>query len=195
MCRMSSALTISVSHVIQRKVRVHWNLYIIICLLNEQWSTYLTTGRSKRRVPYKQFMEFERGCIIGMRDGGYSFSKIAAHTRRNATAMRHVWKKWTKENRTSWSHGSDRAHGVLPCVGTALDHGYRCSTFCPHASLTSAKLWAACKDFSAQDFSWRWITDVSGYNGLINTASGVLINNKSCSQMIPTTIWTVTMDV
>lgn len=45
------------------------------------------------------------------------------------------------------------------------------------------------------EFLWSWITDAFGDNGLTNNSTGVLIVNKSSSQMISATIWTITMDV
>lgn len=64
---------------------------------------------------------------------------------------------------------------------------------CSHSSSTSATLWTICKNSSALDFSDVEPPIPSGYNELTNTSSGVMISNKSSSQMNPTTIWIITM--
>lgn len=44
-------------------------------------------------------------------------------------------------------------------------------------------------------FVWQWAIDTCDYNGLTNTARGVLIGNKSSSQIGSATMWTLTIDV
>ncbi|GFU63632.1 hypothetical protein TNCV_4588371 [Trichonephila clavipes] len=41
----------------------------------------------RRRSHYQQFAEFERGCVIGLREGGFSFSDIAKRLRHNVSAV------------------------------------------------------------------------------------------------------------
>ena len=62
--------------------------------------------RRRQREPYDQVPEFERGRMIGLREGGFSYREIAARTGRNATTVMRVWKQWTTENRTSRKSGS-----------------------------------------------------------------------------------------
>lgn len=69
-------------------------------------SLVVNMPRQKRRKPYQQLTEFVRGRIVGMREGGFSYRKIAARTQCNATTVMRVWKKWTEENQTRRKPGS-----------------------------------------------------------------------------------------
>lgn len=126
--------------------------------------------------------------------------------------MMRVWNRWIEENwqwgmqydittewQTLYSYGSYWTSGVLLWFDTTLEHSYRCFIFYPHGSLTwivdPCMPWAACKGSRCTGFPWRWTPDVFGNNGLTNTASGVLIINKSSSQMSRTTIWTIKIGV
>ena len=54
--------------------------------------------RQKRRKSYQQITEFARGCIIGMRENGFSYRENATRTQCNATTVMYIWKKWTEKN-------------------------------------------------------------------------------------------------
>lgn len=127
---------------------------------------------SKRWMLHKQFREFEWGPMIG-------------RTSRNPDSEAH--------NMTS--HGTTDAafvlqwRSVLSCVGTTLEHDYRCVIIYNHGSSTFAMSWAACKDFSAQGSP-----DVEPLTDLVTMGSPtkpvVLTGNMSSTRMSPATIWT-----
>lgn len=62
----------------------------------------------RNRVKFQQLTEFERGRIIGLREGGFSYREIAARVQRNSSTVMRVWKQWTEENRTTRKTGSGR---------------------------------------------------------------------------------------
>ncbi|GFV23030.1 HTH_Tnp_Tc3_2 domain-containing protein [Trichonephila clavipes] len=46
------------------------------------------------RVHYEQLSEFERGRIIGLREGGWTNRRIAGHMGRSDAAIRKGWQEW-----------------------------------------------------------------------------------------------------
>ncbi|GFW09913.1 transposable element Tc1 transposase [Trichonephila clavipes] len=53
-------------------------------------------------------MEFERGRIIGLREGGFFNRAIRVRVQRNSSTVMQVWKQWTDEQRTTRKIGSGR---------------------------------------------------------------------------------------
>ncbi|GFV32728.1 HTH_Tnp_Tc3_2 domain-containing protein [Trichonephila clavipes] len=46
------------------------------------------------RAHYKQLSEFERGRIIGLKEGGWTNRRIARHMGRRHAAIRRYWQEW-----------------------------------------------------------------------------------------------------
>ncbi|GFW55034.1 uncharacterized protein TNCV_2786491 [Trichonephila clavipes] len=79
-----------------------------------------------------QQMEFERGRIIGLREGGFSNHAIRARVQRNSSTMMRVW-------------------NFIPAVGSKLVYCYRCTNVGFVNSATSAGSWIACKGALIRD--------------------------------------------
>jgi transposase len=62
----------------------------------------------RRRSHYQQLTEFERGRIIGLREGGFSFREIAERLSRNASTVHECWQQWSREGTASRRPGSGR---------------------------------------------------------------------------------------
>ncbi|GFX77965.1 transposable element Tc1 transposase [Trichonephila clavipes] len=50
--------------------------------------------RNKKK--FQQLTEFERGMIIGLREGRFSYRAIGARVQWKSSTVMRVWKKWTK---------------------------------------------------------------------------------------------------
>ncbi|GFU57799.1 uncharacterized protein TNCV_1281471 [Trichonephila clavipes] len=57
---------------------------------------------------FRQLAEFERGRIIGLRDGGFSYHVIGARVQQKRSTVMRVWKQWTDEHRTTRKSCSGR---------------------------------------------------------------------------------------
>ncbi|GFX97702.1 uncharacterized protein TNCV_3065891 [Trichonephila clavipes] len=53
----------------------------------------MPTRRNKEK--FQQLTEFERGRIIGLREGEFSYRAIGARMQRNSSTVMRVWKQWT----------------------------------------------------------------------------------------------------
>ncbi|GFT05618.1 uncharacterized protein TNCV_1044821 [Trichonephila clavipes] len=53
-------------------------------------------------------MEFDRGIIIDLREGGFSYYVIGSRVQRNSFTVMPVWKQWTDEHRTTRKTGNGR---------------------------------------------------------------------------------------
>ncbi|GFX13073.1 transposable element Tc1 transposase [Trichonephila clavipes] len=60
----------------------------------------------RNKEEFQQLTEFERGRIIGLREGGFSYRAIGARVQRNSSTVMRVWKQWTDEHRTTRKSGS-----------------------------------------------------------------------------------------
>ncbi|GFX68046.1 HTH_Tnp_Tc3_2 domain-containing protein [Trichonephila clavipes] len=50
--------------------------------------------RRRIRAHYKQLSEFERGCIIGLKEAGWANRKNTRHMGRSDAAIRRCWQEW-----------------------------------------------------------------------------------------------------
>lgn len=64
--------------------------------------------RRPKKATFQQLAQFERGRIIGLREGGFSYRAIAARVQRSSSTVMRVWKQWIDENRTTRKTGSGR---------------------------------------------------------------------------------------
>ncbi|GFX54900.1 hypothetical protein TNCV_3318171 [Trichonephila clavipes] len=55
---------------------------------------------------FQQITEFERGRIIGLWEGEFSYQAIGTHVLRNSSTVLQGWKQWTYEHRTTRKTGS-----------------------------------------------------------------------------------------
>ncbi|GFX30790.1 transposable element Tc1 transposase [Trichonephila clavipes] len=62
---------------------------------------------------FQQLTEFERGSIIGLREGGSSYRAIGARVQQKSSTGRRVWKQWTDEHRTTRKTDSGRRKVTL----------------------------------------------------------------------------------
>ena len=72
------------------------SVYLLLPAVNV--SLMVNIPHQKRRKSYQQITEFARGRIDGIREGGFSYRKIAARTQCYATTLMRIWKKKTEEN-------------------------------------------------------------------------------------------------
>ncbi|GBN55869.1 hypothetical protein AVEN_87235-1 [Araneus ventricosus] len=66
----------------------------------------------RRRSHYQQLTEFERGRVVGLREGGFSFRAIAERLGRNASTVHDCWQQWSREGTASRRPGSGRPRGT-----------------------------------------------------------------------------------
>ncbi|GBL83402.1 hypothetical protein AVEN_110705-1 [Araneus ventricosus] len=66
----------------------------------------------KRRSHYQQLTEFERGHVVGLREGGFSFRDIAERLGRNVSTLHDCWQQWSREVTASRRPGSRRPRGA-----------------------------------------------------------------------------------
>ncbi|GBM33015.1 hypothetical protein AVEN_263504-1 [Araneus ventricosus] len=62
----------------------------------------------RRRSHYEQLTEFERGRVIGLREGGFSFRDIAERLGRNVSTVHDCWVRWSRDGTASRRPGSGR---------------------------------------------------------------------------------------
>ncbi|GFU56368.1 hypothetical protein TNCV_3854421 [Trichonephila clavipes] len=67
---------------------------------------------------FQQFMEFQRGTIIGLREGEFSYNAIGARVQRNSSTVMQAWKQWTDKHRIARKTDSGRRKqdSTLPYV-------------------------------------------------------------------------------
>ncbi|GBO07957.1 hypothetical protein AVEN_220591-1 [Araneus ventricosus] len=66
----------------------------------------------RRRSHYQQLTEFERGRVVGIREGGVSFRDIVERLGRNVSTVHDWWQQWSREGTASRRPGSGRPHGT-----------------------------------------------------------------------------------
>lgn len=66
----------------------------------------------RRRSHYQQLTEFERGRVIGLREGGFSFRDIAERLGRNVSTVHDCWVQWSRDGTASRRPGSGRPRGT-----------------------------------------------------------------------------------
>ncbi|GBO43335.1 hypothetical protein AVEN_257290-1 [Araneus ventricosus] len=80
-----------------------------------------------RRSHYEQLTEFERGRVVGLREGGFSFRDIAERLGRNVSTVHDCWQQWSREGNASrrpcflaatWHYREGRP----PCSCMAVAH-------------------------------------------------------------------------
>ncbi|GFY06216.1 uncharacterized protein TNCV_2680101 [Trichonephila clavipes] len=59
----------------------------------------------RKKEKFQQLTEFERGRIIGLREGEFSYHAIGARGQRNSSTVMRVWKQWTDEPQTTRKTG------------------------------------------------------------------------------------------
>lgn len=68
--------------------------------------------RVRRYAEFRQLTPFERGRIIGLREGGLSFRDIARRTNRSVSTIVGCWRAWNTERRETRARGSGRPRGT-----------------------------------------------------------------------------------
>ncbi|GBN63076.1 hypothetical protein AVEN_179738-1 [Araneus ventricosus] len=66
----------------------------------------------RRRSHYQQLTEFERGRVVGLREGGFSFRDIAEGLGRNESIVHDCWQQWSREGTASRRPGFGRPRGT-----------------------------------------------------------------------------------
>ncbi|GBL96689.1 hypothetical protein AVEN_111834-1 [Araneus ventricosus] len=64
------------------------------------------------RSHYQQLTEFERGRVVGLHEGGFSFRDIAEKLGRNVSTVHCYWQQWSREGIASRRPGSGRPRGT-----------------------------------------------------------------------------------
>ncbi|GBN15118.1 hypothetical protein AVEN_224731-1 [Araneus ventricosus] len=65
----------------------------------------------RRRNHYQHLTEFERGRVVGLREGGFSFRDIAERLGRIAFTVHDCWQQWSREGIVSRRLGSGQPRG------------------------------------------------------------------------------------
>ncbi|GFU83252.1 transposable element Tc1 transposase [Trichonephila clavipes] len=60
----------------------------------------------------KKLTEFERGRVIGLREGEFSFRNIAERLGRNVSTVHDCWEQWSRDGTASRRPGSGRQRGT-----------------------------------------------------------------------------------
>ncbi|GBO24776.1 hypothetical protein AVEN_88794-1 [Araneus ventricosus] len=66
----------------------------------------------RRRSHYQQLTEFEKGRVVGQREGGFSSRDIAERLSRNVSTVHDCWQQWSRECTASRRPGSGRPRGT-----------------------------------------------------------------------------------
>ena len=66
----------------------------------------------RRRSRYQQLTEFERGRIIGLQEGGFSFRDITERLSRDISTVHGCWEQWSREGTSSRKLDSGRLRGT-----------------------------------------------------------------------------------
>ncbi|GFX10397.1 uncharacterized protein TNCV_1867921 [Trichonephila clavipes] len=66
----------------------------------------LSKPSRRKKEKFLQSTEFERGRIIGLREGRFSYHAIGARVQQNRSQVMRVGKQWTEEHRTTRKTGS-----------------------------------------------------------------------------------------
>ncbi|GBO03812.1 hypothetical protein AVEN_232210-1 [Araneus ventricosus] len=66
----------------------------------------------RRRSHYQQLTEFERGRVVGLLEGGFSFRDIAERLGRNVSTVHDCWQQWSREGTVSRRLGSGQPRGT-----------------------------------------------------------------------------------
>ncbi|GFX64377.1 transposable element Tc1 transposase [Trichonephila clavipes] len=127
----------------------------------------------RNKEKFQQLTQFERGKIISLREGGFSYRAIGTHVQRDSSTVMRVWKQWTYEHRTTrkTSNGRQKVTSVRDDrhllrmavnVGTASFRQFaaRWSTATGLLMSDSAAPWIACKGAFIQDpltTNHRWL--------------------------------------
>ncbi|KAJ4431188.1 hypothetical protein ANN_19785 [Periplaneta americana] len=69
----------------------------------------------RRRPPFMQLLQFERGRIIGMMEMGASYSEISCRTGRSLRTIQHVCTQWTQEGTSTRRPGSGQPRATSEC--------------------------------------------------------------------------------
>ncbi|GFX23708.1 transposable element Tc1 transposase [Trichonephila clavipes] len=62
----------------------------------------------RNKEKFQQLTKFERGRIIGLREGRFSHRAIGAHVQWNSSTVRRFWKQWSNEHPTTKKTSSGR---------------------------------------------------------------------------------------
>ncbi|GFX50823.1 uncharacterized protein TNCV_2724061 [Trichonephila clavipes] len=65
-------------------------------------------------LPYEEanIIEFERGRIIELQEGGFSFRDVAEKLGRNVSTVHNFWQQWSRDGTSSRRPGSERPRGT-----------------------------------------------------------------------------------
>ncbi|GBM09176.1 hypothetical protein AVEN_226691-1 [Araneus ventricosus] len=66
----------------------------------------------KTKKPLLQLTEFERGRVVGLQEGGFSFPDIAERLGRNVSTVHDCWQQWSREGAASRRPDSGRQRGT-----------------------------------------------------------------------------------
>ncbi|GFS92740.1 uncharacterized protein TNCV_1161581 [Trichonephila clavipes] len=85
----------------------------------------------RRRSHYKKLTQFERGRVVGLREGGFSFRDITERLGLNVSTVHDCWEQWSRDGTSSRRPGSKRPCGTTERVvrrmwRTAVVHRNAC---------------------------------------------------------------------
>ncbi|GFW16506.1 HTH iclR-type domain-containing protein [Trichonephila clavipes] len=68
----------------------------------------------RQRKHFQQTDDFTRGMVIGLRREGWSFRQIAADTKRDASTMHRLWRRWLAQGNVTRLRGPGAARVTSP---------------------------------------------------------------------------------
>ena len=71
-----------------------------------------TMPRRRVRTPVEQLQPLERGCIVGLREDGWTYRQIAAHVEHNVLVVCRCFQQWSVEHFHVHRPGSGRPHST-----------------------------------------------------------------------------------
>ena len=89
-------------------------------MTNLYWD--LSTPPRQKNEKFQQLTEFERGRIISLWEGGFSYCTIASCLQWNSSRVTRIWKQWTDEHWTIRKTGSGRWKAMSASNGRHLLH-------------------------------------------------------------------------
>ncbi|GFU42750.1 transposable element Tc1 transposase [Trichonephila clavipes] len=135
----------------------------------------------RNKEKFQQLTKFERGIIIGLREGGFSYHVTGARVQRNSSTGMRVWKQRTDEHRTTRKTGRGRwkvtsAHKDRHLLRMAVND-------CTASSRQLAARWS-----TATGYPSRQTIDGCVCNRLMSTEPCKQIGTKLSFQMNPASV-------
>lgn len=95
-------------------VQINFNGFVLFYLCLTCLESFVMP-RVRQRRNYRQLSEFDRGRIVGLREGGFSYREIANRLNRNQSTIMRCYQSWTRdgqERRRRGTGGRRKTNGI-----------------------------------------------------------------------------------